>query len=102
MAQAGNHTYRVKPDGFYGELFLPAEDSYPGKALICFGGSDGGIELSRMLAGVFQAHGLTTLALAQVMEEGLPGRFSRVPLDYLEAAGSLLPNLVNAVIAVAP
>ena len=63
------------------------------------------------------------------MEEGLPGRFSRVPLDYLEAAakrlhdmgyekvglwgiskgaelaltaGSLLPNLVNAVIAVAP
>lgn len=81
MAQAGNHAYRVKPDGFYGELFLPAEDSYPGKALICFGGSDGGIELSRMLAGVFQAHGLTTLALT---------------------AGSLLPNLVNAVIAVAP
>ena len=124
-----NTTYRVQPDGFYGELFLPAEDRYPGKALICFSGSDGGIELSRMLAGVFQAQGLTTLALAYVLEEGLPDRFSKVPIDSVEAAakrlhamgyekvglwgiskgaelaltaGSLLPGLVNAVIAVSP
>lgn len=124
-----NTTYRVQPDGFYGELFLPAEDRYPGKALICFSGSDGGIGLSRMLAGVFQAQGLTTLALAYVLEEGLPDRFSKVPIDYVEAAakrlhamgyekvglwgiskgaelalaaGSLLPGLVNAVIAVSP
>lgn len=124
-----NTTYRVQPDGFYGELFLPAEDRYPGKALICFSGSDGGIGLSRMLAGVFQAQGLTTLALAYVLEEGLPNRFSRVPIDSVEAAakrlhamgyekvglwgiskgaelaltaGSLLPGLVNAVIAVSP
>lgn len=82
-----------------------------------------------MLAGVFQAHGLTTLALAYVLEEGLPKQFSRVPIDYIEAAakrlhgmgyekvglwdiskdaelaltaGSLLPGLVNAVVAVAP
>lgn len=122
-------TYRVKTDGFYGELFLPTEDKYPGKVLICFSGSDGKIELSRMLAGVFQAHGLTTLALAYVMEEGLPDQFSCIPIDFLEAAakrlhdmgykkvglwgiskgaelaltaGSLLPGLVNAVIAVAP
>lgn len=124
-----NTTYRVQPDGFYGELFLPAEDRYPGKALICFSGSDGGIGLSRMLAGVFQAQGLTTLALAYVLEEGLPDRFSKVPIDSVEAAakrlhamgyekvglwgiskgaelaltaGSLLPGLVNAVIAVSP
>ena len=129
MSNTKNTTYRVKPDGFYGELFLPAEDKYPGKALICFSGSDGGIELARMLAGVFQSHGLTTLALAYVLEEGLPKRFSNVPIDPLEAAakrlhdmgykkvglwgiskgaelalaaGSLLPELVNAVIAVAP
>lgn len=114
---------------FFGELFLPEEDKYPEKALICFSGSDGGIELARTLAGVFQAHGLTTLALAYVMEEGLPKQFSKVPIDSLEAAakrlhdmgykkvglwgiskgaelaltaGSLLPGLVNAVIAVAP
>ena len=114
---------------FFGELFLPEEDKYSEKALICFSGSDGGIELARTLAGVFQAHGLTTLALAYVMEEGLSKQFSKVPIDSLEAAakrlhdmgykkvglwgiskgaelallaGSLLPELVNAVIAVAP
>ena len=81
-----------------------------------------------MLAHVFQAQGLTALALAYVMEEGLPKQFSYIPVDLLEAAakqlhdmgykkvglwgiskggelaltaGRLLPGLVNAVIAVA-
>lgn len=74
-------------------------------------------------------HGLTALALAYVMEEGLPRQFYRVPIDPLEAAakrlhgmgcekvglwgiskgaelaltaGSLLPEVVNAVAAVSP
>lgn len=129
MSNAANNSYRVDTDGFYGELFHPEEDKYPGKALICFSGSDGGIELSKLVAGVFQSHGLTTLALAYVLEEGLPDRFSRIPIDSLEAAvkrlhdmgyekvglwgiskgaelallaGSLLPGLVNAVVAVSP
>lgn len=129
MSKAENNTYRVQTDGFHGELFLPAQDKYPGKALICFSGSDGGMELARELAGVFQTQGLTTLALAYVLEEGLPQRFSKVPVDSLEAAakrlhdmgyekvglwgiskgaelallaGSLLPGLVNAVVAVSP
>lgn len=82
-----------------------------------------------MLAKVFQSHGLTTLAMAYVMEEGLPKQFAYVPIDSLEAAAkrlhsmgyekvglwgiskgeelaltaaSLLPGLVNAVVAVAP
>ena len=124
-----NPTFCMKTDGFHGELFRPAQDGYPGKALICFSGSDGRFELSRMLAAVFQAHGLTALALAYVMEEGLPTQFFRVPIDPLEAAakrlhemgyekvglwgiskgaelaltaGSLLPGLINAVAAVAP
>lgn len=123
-----NKLYRVKTDGFHGELFCPEQDNYPGKALICFGGSDGKFELARKLAAVFQERGLTTLALAYVMEEGLPTQFYRVPIDPLEtaakrlhqmglkvglwgiskgaelalAAGSLLPGLVNAVVAVAP
>ena len=41
MSKAENISYHVKPDGFYGELFVSAEDKYPGKALICFTGSDG-------------------------------------------------------------
>ena len=81
-----SYMYHVKTDGFRGELFLPEEDQYPGKALICFSGSDGGIALARMLAGIFQVRGLTTLALAFVMEEGLPQRFARVPIDFLAAA----------------
>ena len=126
---AENTLYRVPSDEFCGELFRPTENHYPGKALICFSGSGGGMELARMLAGVFCAHGLTTLALAYVMESGLPQRFSQIPIDFLEAAAarlhemgyekvglwgiskgaelaltaeSLLPGLVNAVIAVAP
>ena len=129
MSKTENKIFRVKTDGFFGELFVPDEDKYPEKALICFSGSDGGIELARTLAGVFQSQGLTTLALAYVMEEGLPQQFHCIPIDYLEAAakrlhdmgynkvglwgiskgaelallaGSLLPGLVNAVVAVAP
>lgn len=124
-----NAVFRVKTDGFHAELFRPQRDEYPGKALICFGGSDGKFELARRLAAVFRGRGLTTLALAYVMEEGLPRGFCRVPIDLLEAAagrlhalgcgkvglwgiskgaelaltaGSLLPGLVNAVVAVAP
>ena len=129
MVEGENQTYRVKKDGFFGELFRPAEDKYPGKALICFSGSDGGIGLTKLLAELLRAHGLTVLALAYVMEDGLPDRFSCIPIDYLEAAavrlhdmgyekvglwgiskgaelaltaGSLLPGVVNAVAAVAP
>ena len=88
-----NKIYRMKTDGFHGELFCPAQDGYPGKALICFSGSDGKFELSRMLAQVFQTHGLTALALAYVMEEGLPQQFCRVPIDPLEAAAARLHDM---------
>lgn len=129
MSKTADNIFHVKTDGFYGELFLPQEDKYPKKVLICFSGSDGGVELARALAEVFQAHGLTTLALAYALGEDLPQQFARVPVDFLEAAakrlhdmgyekvglwgiskgaelallaGSLLPGLVNAVIAVSP
>lgn len=129
MAKGENAIFRVKTDGFYGELFRPDEDKYPGKALICFSGSDGGIEMTKLLAAVFQSQGLTILALAYVGAEGLPERFVNVPIDFLEAAAkrlhdmgyekvgvwgiskgaelsltaaSLLPGLVNAAISVAP
>lgn len=82
-----------------------------------------------MLARVFQRSGLTTLALAYVMEEGLPKQFFRVPIDPLETAaerlhdmgyekvglwgiskgaelaltaGSFLPGIINGVAAVSP
>ena len=66
-----NMTFCMKTDGFHAELFRPKQDKYPGKALICFSGSDGRFEWSQMLAEVFRAHGLTALALAYVKEERL-------------------------------
>ena len=92
-ARTTNIKYCVKADGFHGELFHPEKDRYPGKVLICFGGSDGRFELSRMLAHVFQAQGLTALALAYVMEEGLPRQFCCVPIDPLEAAARRLHGM---------
>ena len=71
----------------------PAEDRFPGKALIAFSGSDGGLELTRALAGVFQARGLTTLALAYVGEEGLPQGFSGIPIEYGETAAKRLHGM---------
>ncbi len=93
MHEAYETTYSVEKDGFYGELFIPPEDRYPGKALICFSGSDGGTELSRRLAEVFRSHGLTALALAYVSCEGLPTSFSRIPIDFLEAAAKRLHGM---------
>lgn len=87
MAKSENKTFRVKTDGFFGELFLPEEDKYPEKALICFSGSDGGIELTKMLAQLFQTNGLTTLALAYVMEEGLLTEFTSIPIDFFGIGG---------------
>ena len=123
------HSFSLAQDGFVGRLYQPEQDGFPGKALICFSGSDGKFELSQRLAAVFQSHGLTAMALAYVMEEGLPDRFYHVPIDLIEmaakrlhdmgyekvglwgiskgaelalTAGSLLPGLVNGVVAVAP
>ncbi len=81
-----NNTFRMKTDGFHGELFRPQRDNYPGKALICFGGSDGKFELARKLAAVFRGRGLTTLALAYVLEDGLHTQVSGVPIDPVVAA----------------
>lgn len=36
MSKAENNTYRVETDVFFCELFIPIEDKYPDKALICF------------------------------------------------------------------
>ena len=40
-----------------------------------------------MLAEVFRDKGLTAMALAYVLEEGLPDRFPRVPIDLIEGVG---------------
>ena len=91
-------TRRTPPIGwkrtdFSGSSTSRRRTRFPGKALIAFSGSDGGLELTRALAGVFQARGLTTLALAYVGEEGLPQGFSGIPIEYVEAAAKRLHGM---------
>lgn len=88
-----NQKFRVDTDGFFGELFVPEEDKFPGKLLICFSGSDGGIEVTRLLAGVFQSRGLTVLALAYVLKEGLEQQFAAIPIELLEAAAKRMHDM---------
>lgn len=57
MSKEENTVYRVATDGFYGELFRLAEDKYPGKALICFSGSDSGRENNRSGSAYFLENG---------------------------------------------
>ena len=57
MSSAENNTYRVETDGFFDESFIPMEDKYLGKVLICFSGSDGKIEMSKMLERIFYLRG---------------------------------------------
>ena len=46
-----------------------------------------------MLAEVFRDKGLTAIALAYVLEEGLPDRFPRVPIDLIEGAAKRLHDM---------
>lgn len=49
--------------------------------------------MSKLLAGVFQSHGLKTLVIAYVGEEGLPDKFVNVPIDTIEVAAKHLHHL---------
>lgn len=121
--------FELERDGFLGTLYRPAENRCPGKGLVVFGGSDGKFELAQRLARLFQARGLTTLALVYWNEPGLPLEFRAVPVEAVEKAAqrlralgcekvglwgiskgaelallaaSLMPELVSCVVAVSP
>lgn len=46
-----------------------------------------------MLAQLFQTNGLTTLALAYVMEEGLLTEFTSIPIYFLESVAKRLHEM---------
>lgn len=121
--------FTVDKDGFFGTLYEPEINFYPGKVLIVFGGSEGRFSLTCMLAEKFCDSGITALAYAYINEEGLPYEFREVPIDTLETAvkrmkkdgyrnvglwgismgaelallaGALMPDLVSCVVAVSP
>lgn len=122
-------TFSMEEDGFFGELYLPARNTFPGKCLILFGGSAGKFLLTQLVAEQFVDAGMNVLALAYHGAPGLPKFLVEQPVDVIEAAakhlkrigyrkvglwgismggclallaGSLLPELISCVVSVAP
>lgn len=122
-------TFSVAEDGFFGELYQPTGNSFPGKCLILFGGSAGKFLLTQLVAEQFLDAGMSVLALAYHGAPGLPKFLVNQPVDGIETAakylkgigyeqiglwgismggglallaGSLLPELISCVVAVVP
>lgn len=129
MQKEEKKRFNISEDGFYGELLIPKKDKYPEKVLMFLGGSSGDYEFIKDVAKVFCSQGLTVFPMAYVNDKGLKSDFSLIPIDMIElaakmlhkkgykkvglwgiskgaelvlTAASLLPELINAVVAVAP
>jgi dienelactone hydrolase len=74
----------VARDGLYARLYAPT-DKRPGTAVLTFGGSTGGLGMTR-LAHAFASYGYPALALAYFKAPGLPRQLRDIPLEYFEKA----------------
>ena len=64
-------TFSMAEDGFFGELYLPAHNAFPGKCLILFGGSAGKFLLTQLVAEQFVARTLAfSIAALSSSESG--------------------------------
>lgn len=84
-----SHTTRMG-QGFFGALYAPEEDAYPGKVLILVGGSDGSFSLTRLIGEQFVRRGLTVLSLAYWNQEGMEEAYDSIPLEVVERAAHWL------------
>lgn len=71
----------IRADGLVGTLF---QTDSTNTAIICLGGSSGGLHEER--AKELATHGFTTLALAYFAAENLPTTLNQIPLEYFERA----------------
>ena len=129
LAGPGVTRREVRDQGLAGTLFLPAGPG-PHPAVMVLNGSGGGINEPR--AALYASHGYAALALGYFKAPGRPDHISDTPLEYFETAlqwlhaevqplggfvalsgqsrggelvlllGSLLPELVSAVIGYVP
>lgn len=132
LAAEGVTRREIRDDGLVGTLFLPPAraDGRSHPAVLVLNGSGGGINEPR--AALYASHGYAALALAYFKAPGLPDYISNTQLELFETAlhwlhrtqrplhgfvalsgqsrggelvlllGSLLPELVSAVIAYVP
>jgi dienelactone hydrolase len=129
LASDGVTRREVREEGLVGTLFLPA-GAGPHPAILVLNGSGGGINEPR--AALYASHGYAALALGYFKVPGRSDYISNTPLEYFETAlhwlhrtlrprsgfvalsgqsrggelvlllGSLLPELVSAVIGYVP
>lgn len=71
----------IRDDGLVGTMFLKGTSD---TAIICLGGSSGG--LNEEPAEKLAAHGFLTCALAYFGVENLPPSLDRIPIEYFECA----------------
>ncbi|HEY0192809.1 MAG TPA: acyl-CoA thioesterase/bile acid-CoA:amino acid N-acyltransferase family protein [Kofleriaceae bacterium] len=71
--------------GVVGMLYVP-EAGEPRGAVLCLGGSGGGLEGAAESAQALANHGFVTLALAYFGAPGLPASLAAIPLEYFDAA----------------
>lgn len=82
--------FTLPKNGFYGKLFKPVRDAFPGKALILFTGGDGEFDAACMGAQFFADNGLTVMAIAYFKVPGLPASLAAMPMESLERAALYL------------
>ncbi|ORX75605.1 hypothetical protein BCR32DRAFT_285020 [Anaeromyces robustus] len=93
LIDSKNHkTFSVKKDGFYGELFEPENNRFPGKALILCTGSDGDFNMVRSLSKGLSNNGITVLGLGYFKVKGTPNILTSIPLEYVESAAKYLKS----------
>ncbi|MFZ0169914.1 MAG: acyl-CoA thioesterase/bile acid-CoA:amino acid N-acyltransferase family protein [Candidatus Dormiibacterota bacterium] len=73
----------VRSDGLIGTVFAP-EGEGPFRAVLVFGGSDGGLRTDT--AGLLASRGFLALALAYFRYPGLPAELVSIPLEYFQRA----------------
>ncbi len=83
-------TFTVQKDRFFGEFYKACENTYPGKAVIAFGGSAGTMLINRMLAEQFTDAGIDVMIIEYHGKEGLPEDLLDQPVESVAYAAEWL------------
>ncbi len=87
--------FTIREHGFYGDLFQPERDRYPGKAMIVLGGS-GGYHFTKKAADSFRKAGMTALSVAYYGKSVLPAILKEVPVELIHKAAAWIRDSLHA------
>jgi hypothetical protein len=85
--------FRIKEDGFHGELFENSNNPYMNKILIICSGSDGDFENTKKSAKFLSDNGINTLALGYFNIPDGPSAIYKVPLEFVEKSAIYLKSI---------